>query len=329
MAGRSSRGKSAPVVIELASIVLVKGSEGLLAERAIATLKSQATAADPNVEKSDLSAATYQAGQLDVLTSPSLFGEARLILIQDLETLGDALVKDLLAYIAAPAPDVWLILRHPGGNARGKKVLDAIAKAGFPVIPADPLTSDRDKLDLLRSDARAARRRLDDEAAQLLVDSLGSDVRSMAAALAQLLSDIEGPITADDVKRFHAGRIEATGYEVADAAVTGNTARALTLLRHALATGVDPVPIVVALAMKVRQMAKVSIAGSRSAASLGMRPWQIDRARRDLHGWTDQSLAAAISAIALADEEVKGASKDPHRAVEKAVMTLCRLRGGR
>ena len=40
-------------------------------------------------------------------------------------------------------------------------------------------------------------------------------------------------------------------------------------------------------------------------------------------------MAAAVKAVALADEEVKGLSRDPQRAVEKAVITLCRLRAAR
>ncbi|WP_022868261.1 DNA polymerase III subunit delta [Schaalia vaccimaxillae] len=326
MAGRAPRSK-APVEITLAPVVLVKGSEGLLVDRALERLRYLAHEADPALERTDLAAASYQAGQLDVITSPSLFGESRMIIINDLETMSDALAEDLVAYVQTPAPDVWLFLVHPGGNARGKKVLDTIAKAKHPIIPADPLKNDKDKLDLIRADVRNAHRQMDQDAMQAIVDALGSDLRSMAAAVAQLIADVPGRITADDVKRYQAGRVEATGFDVADAAIAGNTAQALTLLRHAFATGVDPTPLVIALAMKVRAMAKVSIAGSAGPGVLKMAPWQIDRARRDLRAWSDQSLAGAIKAIAVADAETKGLSKDPERAVEKAVITICRLRG--
>ncbi len=320
------RGTRASSPIELAPVILIRGSEGLLADRAADWLRHLAMEADPATERTDIAAATYQAGQLDVVTSPSLFGESRLITVTDLEMMPDALVADLLAYVASPAPDVWLVLRNNGGT-RGKKLLDAIAKAGFPTIAADPLKSDRDKLDLVLSDVRSAHRQIDQDAAHALVDALGNDVRSLAAGVAQVISDVDGRITLEAVHRYHSGRVEATGFEVADAAVTGRTAQALTLLRHSFSTGTDPVPLVAALAMKVRAMAKVSVAGNAGPARLGMAPWQIERARRELHGWNDRTLAAAVSALAVADEEVKGASKDPERAVEKAVMTICRLRG--
>ena len=317
-----------PVPVELAPVVLVRGSEGLLGDRIMDQLRARAFQADPATERTDIEAATYRAGQLDVITSPSLFGESRLVVVWDLESLNDALLDDLLAYLKRPAPDVWLLLRHNGG-VRGKKLLDAIAKSGAPVHVVDPLKKDSEKLELLRSDARRAGRRIDQDAAQALVDALGSDLRSLAGALAQLIDDVEGPITAADVRRYHAGRMEVTGFEVADAAIAGRTAQALTLLRHAFATGVDPVPLVGALAMKVRSLAKVSVAGAGDNRRLGMSSWQVERARRELHGWDDSRMAAAVKAVALADEEVKGLSRDPQRAVEKAVITLCRLRAAR
>ena len=192
MAARGTR-SSAPAQITLAPIVLIKGSEGLLVDRALDRLRALAYEADPNLERTDINAATYQAGQIDVIASPSLFGESRMVIIRDLETMSDALAADLIAYAGAPAPDVWMFLAHPGGNARGKKVIDTITKAKWPVIPADPLKNDRDKLALIASDVRAARRQMDTEAQQALVDALGNDPRAMAGALAQLLSDVSGP----------------------------------------------------------------------------------------------------------------------------------------
>ena len=54
------------------------------------------------------------------------------------------------------------------------------------------------------------------------------------------------------------------------------------LLRHAIATGVDPVPIVAVLASQLRQLVKVGSAGQggsqQLAKQLGMAPWQVDKA---------------------------------------------------
>lgn len=319
MVQRRSQGS---VPVELAPIVLVKGPEPLLSDRILRQLFRLAYEADPQTERSDVQASTYQAGQLDMLTSPSLFGEARMVVIDDLETMSDALLEDLLCYIQAPADDVWLFMRYHSGT-RGKKLLDAISTAKIPIHTVEKLVKDKDKLQFVLSEVRAASRQMDTPAAQMLVDAFGSQLPALAAAVAQLLADINGRISVEDVRRYYAGRVEATGFEVADAAVSGQTAKALTLFRHALATGTDPVPLVAALAMKLRQIAKVSLPDGGNA---GMSPWQAEHARRELRSWSDEGLARAIQAVALADAEVKGLSRSPEHAVEKAIIEITRAR---
>ena len=144
----------------------------------------------------------------------------------------------------------------------------------------------------------------------------------------QLIADTTGTITADLVDRYYGGRVEATGFRVADAAAAGRTTEAVTMLRHALEVGVDPVPLVAVLAMKLRSLAKVSASGGRAdPGRLGMAPWQIDRARQELRGWTPEGLAGAITAVADADAQVKGESRDPRYAVERAVLRVCAAHG--
>ena len=330
MAARGGRGAT-PTQIALAPIVLIKGSEGLLVDRALDQLRLLAHQADPNLERTDIVAATYQAGQIDVIASPSLFGEPRVVLVPNLEQMNDALLTDLLAYISAPAPDVVVLLRHNGGQ-RGRKLLNALAKSPYPVVTIEAVKSPKDKAALVSSDARRMGRRMEPEAVGALVDALGSDLRELCSAVDQLVADTQGTITLQAVNTYYAGRFEATGFTVADAAAAGNVAKAITALRHAIATGTDPVPIVAALAMKIRQLARVAALGGRRGMSpkdLGMAPWQVDRARRELSGWSDDALAVAITAVARADAEVKGEARDPVHAVERAVLTICNARRGR
>src|SRR5690606_22953231 len=127
---------------------------------------------------------------------------------------------------------------------------------------------------------------------------LGTDLRELAAACQQLASDTTGTISVDVVARYYGGRVEATGFRVADAAAVGKAGEAVALLRHALATGSDPVPLLAALAAKLRTLVKVGAArgqGLDPVRDLGLASWQVDRARRELAGWTPESLAGAIA----------------------------------
>ena len=105
-------------------------------------------------------------------------------------------------------------------------------------------------------------------------------------------------------------------------------------MRSALETGTDPVMVTSAIASSLRSMAKVSgvSRGAKSfelAGQLGMAPWQIDKARRQLQSWTPRGIASAVIAIAQADADVKGASSDPIYALEKALRTIAAARSAR
>ena len=163
-----------------------------------------------------------------------------------------------------------------------------------------------------------------------LLEAAGKDTSELAAACRQLVDDTRGIVDENTVGTYHGGKVEATGFRVADATVAGNAPEALRLLRHAFASGVDPVPIVAVLASQLRQVAKVASAGSGRSADLakqlGMPPWQVDKARTASRGWDGVRLGRAIQAVAAADFAVKGGGRDPQYAVEHVVLEICRQR---
>lgn len=317
--------------VELAPLVLVTGSEALLAERAVDRVVQLAREQDPDVEVNRLEGAGYQAGHLRVAASPSLFAEARLVVVEGLETATDDLLADLTEYLADPTPEVVLVVRHSGAP-RGRKAADAVRAAGAVVVAAEAIKRDADKTAFVTDELRRAGRRADPAAVRALIEACGNDLRELASACSQLVADTTGTVTADVVGRYYGGRVEATGFRVADAAVAGRAGEAVALLRHALATGSDPVPLVAALALKLRTLVKVGAArgqGLDPVKDLGLASWQVDRARRELAGWTPEALAMAIRAVAQADAEVKGAGRDPVFAVERAVLTIAEAAGSR
>jgi DNA polymerase-3 subunit delta len=307
----------------------VHGPEELLAQRAVERVVARVRAEHPEVDVERVDAGQYVAGTLAMLASPSLFSDVKVVVLDGIEGGSDELFADAAAYVAAPLDSAVVVLRH-GGGQRGKALLDAVRASGAPVIGCDAVTSDSDKLAFAAAELRRAGRRADQQALRALVDAVGSDLRELASACAQLAADTTGEIGADVVERYYGGRVEASGFQVADAAVAGDSGRAVALLRHALATGLDPVPLVAALAARLRVLAKVGAVrgrGSDAARELGLAPWQVDRALRELRGWTPEGLAAAITAVAQADAEVKGEGRDPRYAVERAVLAIAAAAG--
>lgn len=312
--------------LSLAPIILLSVGEPVLGDWAVDRLVQMAGTNDPSTVVSSLDAATYSAGTLEVLASPSLFSEARMIVIRNAEKMNDALMDDALRYVAHPAEDVVVVIRHGGGN-RGKKLLDAIDAARYQHAQIPALRNDGEKAHMVRQVGQALGKRIGQEAVAELVDALGSDVQELVAATRQLCSDVEGDINAADVHTYYGGRKEASGFAVADAVVAGDSGRAIALARHAMATGTPPVPIVAAIAMKLRAMGlAIAARGLADPSETGLAPWQLNRARSELQGWSGEGLARAILAMAQADAEVKGASRDPEFALERAIVRVCRAR---
>jgi len=312
--------------IRPANVILVSGPEDLLADRATRLLRDRLRAQDESLEVSDLSASTYAPGELLTLASPSLFGEPRLIRVANVEQCNDAFLEEALAYLDAPAEDTVVVLRHSGG-VRGKRLLEAIraGRGGAIEVACPELKGDQERADFVGQEFRAAGRTITPGALRALVGAFQGDLAELAAACTQLIEDTVDDVTEVTVERYYGGRVETTAFDVADAAIAGRTGDALVLLRHALDTGADPVPIVAAFALKLRGMAKVvGVRGSTGelAGRLGMAPWQIDRARRDVQGWSDAGLATAIETIAATDAAVKGQGRDPVYALERMVLVV-------
>lgn len=307
-----------------APVILLSGPEEYLAAQGFESVRRRMREAEPDAETVRLDAAQYEAGSLIMMGSPSLFGGTQIIEVRGLSQMNDAFLQDALAYITDPAPDVVLVMHHAGGS-RGKKLLDALKSGRAVLVECQPLKKDSEKVDFVAAEFRTARRRIEPDAVRSLVAAVGSNLSELAAACHQLRSDADGVISAELVEKYYGGRIEVTGFKVADAALAGRGGQALAMLRHALSTGADPVPLIAALAMKLRAVAKVyGLRGSSAqlARDLGMAPWQVDQARREAGRWSPEGLNHCIQVLAEADAQVKGEARDPVYAVERAVTAI-------
>ncbi|MEY3310208.1 MAG: polymerase subunit delta [Actinomycetota bacterium] len=306
-----------------APIVLVTGPESYLADRVFRELRDRVRIAQPELEVTDLDGATYAVGTLLDVASPSLFGEPRMIRIANGESGGDDFVADFQSYLDVIADDVIVMVRHGGGN-RGKKLLDTLrAHPATLEVECAVITREADRVQFATAEFNRLGVKADRLAVGALVEAFAGDLAELAAACEQISSDALGQlITKDLVDTYYEGREEVTSFAVADMAIDGNRAEALRLLRHAIQSGVDPVPLIAAFAAKLRQLAKVGgYTGSPSNASkeLGLPSWMIDKSRSALRKWTGPTLGSAILAVAEADSMVKGAGRDPEFAVERMV----------
>ena len=315
----------------LKDIYLLLGSEVALADRALSKITAELRS--QKAEITTLFGGEVAVGEISDALSPSLFSERRALILRDLQDLPEEAKIEITRYLEAIDPTLTLVLLHKGG-VKGKALLDQIKKAKPELIACDPLKKESEKEEFVKNLFLDLGRKASPTAISALVNATGTDLRELSAAVSQLASDTPaGLIEEAHVNKYHQGKIETTGFDVADKVMEGNFAESLITLRHAITTGTDPVMITSAIASSLRGIAKVSGTNRAQksfelAGELGMAPWQIDKARRQLNGWNANTLTAAVEAIAKCDAQVKGGASDPIYALEQALARICAARLG-
>jgi DNA polymerase-3 subunit delta len=321
---------SRPVSIDdlpepLPPLFLLVGDEELLIDRAIGAIAAAARRADPSVAATWLVGSELEGSELHEMLGPSLFGEARLLVLRAAQDVRVAAAAVLGPYLSTPADGTVIVLHHSGG-AKGKAVLDTARKAKALEIGCAKLTRPDERADFVRNEVRRAGGRIAPDAVTALLDAVGSDLRELAAVSGQLVSDSGGDVGLDVVRAYHRGKAEVSGFAVSDLAVVGRSGPALEALRFALSVGVPHVVIADALAEGVRSVARVASAGRGDqytlAKKLGMPPWKVKRASGQARGWSEAGLRQALAVVATLNADVKGAAADPAFALELAVRRI-------
>lgn len=318
----------------LGRVTLVTGKEEFLNERTVVSVRAAVRHHDHEAELSETAAADLTLATLGELSAPSLFSSIRCVVVRGLENLPEESVAGLLDYAAAPADEVALVLVH-GGGPKGSGTLTKLRKLDSVTEVKSGELRPSEYPGFAAAEIRTHGSRIDPDAADQLVQAVGQDLRSLAAAADQLAHDFPGePITAERVRRYFGGRAEAKSFAVADAAFWGRRTVALEELRWALDGGTPPVLVTSAFAGGARGVARYLAAarGMREAdlaREVGVPPWKLRTVRDQSRGWSDGGIARAIRAIAQADADIKGAASDPSYTLERLVLTVTGLRDAR
>lgn len=310
------------------SLHLVVGEEELLVERAVRAALDAARKVDSTADLTRVQVTDLTPPELAELVSPSLFAEGRVIVLENAQDIGKEVADTVLSYLKAPADGVTLVVVHKGGG-RSKAAKDLpgqLKKAGAAVTECAKVTKSSDREAFVRNEVRQAGGKIDSEAVATLIDAVGTNLRELAAAASQLVSDTDGKVTVDEIRRYHQGKAEVTGFAVAEKAVTGDRAGAMEALRWAMQLGVPHVLVADALADAVRTVARVSAVGRADpfslAGPLGMPPWKIKKAQAQARGWDQSGLADAMQVVAGLNADVKGVAADADYALERAVLKI-------
>lgn len=301
---------------------LVLGEDDFLAERATKAIVAQA---GEGVEVTTLRAGDVSEGEIAMATSPSLFAEDRVVVVKHAELAGKEPTEILLQACVNPAPGITLIVEHTGGG-RQKAMVKKFAKVAE-VHKADPL-KDNERRSWLMEEFRSHGVRPTPDVAAAVLESVGSDLRELASAVSQLVSDTEGELAVEAVRAYYVGVAEVAGFDIADQAVAGRADRALASTRRALQLGTSPVSIAAALARKVGDIAKLhGVRGNpdQLARTVGMHPYVAKKTMQVARQWSGDAVSHAVIIVSDLDAEVKGQGGDPEFALENAVRRIAEL----
>ena len=308
---------------------LVLGDEELLVERAITGVLRAARkqAGTDDVPVNRLRAGEVSTSELAELLSPSLFADERLVVLESAAEAG----KDAVTLIAAAAADLpegtVLIVVHSGGG-RAKVLAEQLKSLGAQVHPCARIAKFAERADFVRNEFRALKVKVNDDTVTALLDGVGSDIRELASACSQLVADTDGQVNAAAIRRYHSGKAEVKGFDIADKAVVGDVAGAAEALRWAMMSGEPHVVLADALAEAVHTIARVApLSGDpyRLASDLGMPPWRVQKAQKQSRRWSRASVAEAMRLVAALNADVKGAAADADYALESTVRKVAEL----
>jgi DNA polymerase-3 subunit delta len=323
------------VSVPVEPLHLILGGEDLLIDRAVAEIvrAARACAGTDDVPVDHLRAGDVSTNELAELLSPSLFADERVVVLEAADEAG----KDAAALIDSAAADLppgtVLVVVHSGGG-RAKALAAQLRERGAHTHQCAKIAKAGERAAFVRAEFRALNIKADDETVGALLDAVGSDIRELASACSQLVADTGGAVDANAVRRYHSGKAEVTGFDIADKAVVGDIAGSTEALRWAMLRGVAHVLIADALAEAVHTIARVrplSGGAHRLAGELGMPPWRIEKAQKQARRWTPDRIATAIRLVASLNADVKGAAADPNYALENTVRKVAQLAadGGR
>ena len=316
---------------------LVLGTDEFLADRATQRIVKQArkelAGTSPGAEEVVVTKRTsteVTPVELAELLAPSLFGEPRVVVIQNAGELGKEGAR-LVEDAATDLPEgVWMVVQH-SGKGRAKALAGKLEKLGASRHEAEPIKRPGDILGFVNSEFKSYRERVSTDVCEAIVEAVGTDLRELAAAVSQLVADTEGEITLAAVHQYYQGVVGVTGFQVADFAVTGRADQAIEALEWAMHAGTAHVLLADALADGVWSIALVLShpgASDKDIYALGLQPWKYNKIKREqARYWGSENLASALQVVARLNGEVKGGTRDTAFALERAVREVGALAG--
>ena len=285
-------------------VVLLWGDDAFLLREAALELLG-------DLRPTEVDAAEWQGGELQDLSTPSLFGEPRALLLTDIRSLPKEAMAELAGYLASPDPAAPLILCCTTAE-RGKPPA-ALLKLVEPVATIRQVAVPRKELEswVLQ---RAGRNDLDltPQAARALVDTVGVETAQLVGAVQQLASAFAGQkVGPAQVRQQFRGLGEQKTWDLCDKAFGRDLPGAIRSLRAIEEGGDEALMVLGGIASRIRDLIKVRSLPDRMppgevAKRAGLRfEWQARRYLQQARNYSLEELVRLHERITEVDRALK------------------------
>lgn len=316
-------------------VYLIYGAEDLLVEQVLNQLKGKlAEQGDADFDSATFDAAAALTAEevIDSCNTMPFLAERRLVIVRNADKLAKEGLDRLAAYAEDPAPFTALVLSGEkfAKNTKLYKAVERLAGRGFIKELAKPTKSDYPRRVIEMFDARG--KRIDRESAELLVSSVGFDLRRLSVEVGKAVNYVgdRAQVTREDIAEVAATTAPTSVFEFLDALAARDCRLSLRLLADLLGEGESIFGI---HAMSLRQLRDLMASralldrGDASVAEgmrvLGRPDWQVKRAFKQAKSFTSAELVALIQTAAKAEQEMK-TSRDARLAFERFIVKFCR-----
>jgi DNA polymerase-3 subunit delta len=274
-------------------------------------LRESALASLGELRPREVDGAEWQGGEMQDLATPSLFGEARALLVSDCRSLPKEAMTELAAYLAAPDPDALLVLCCTVAE-RGKPPA-ALQKLVEPVGEIRQVQVQRKDLEgWVAQRAKQAGVDLTGPAARALVDTIGEDLGQLVASIQQLASAFpDQRVGPREVHGQFRGLGEQKTWDLCDKAFAKDLPGAIRSLRSIEEGGDDALMVLGGIASRLRDLIKVRSLPDRMppaqlAKAAGLRfDWQARRYQQQARNFSLAQLVELHERITEADRALK------------------------
>ena len=321
------------VASELEPVYLLHGSDRPKITRAVRRLR------DRIGEESTEHLSAREASGADIVAACNALGlfvgEGRLVIVDEPERWKAADVKEVVAYLAAPAPSTVLAL--VAAEIKSDSALaKAVAKAGQ-VLAYD--VTKRKLPEWVAEQFARAGTKADGDACRALIEIVGDDLDELAVEIDKLATWAGGdPVTLRDVELMAAGRAETSIFSLTDAWGRRDVGAVLRAAEEIMERSHRPrsaelMRIVASLVNhvgRVRRCQRLADEGVRprdAAPRLKMHPFAAEKAFAQAANFSAEDLGDALVRLAELDAAAKGGSRLPaDLELERALVDVTRGR---